>query len=106
MTTYRMWVPNRRGRADLHFSAPEIGPASVIHIAASEATPLDSASILLPQGVQSFRPNFGLASLTVQNISAREGTVDFNVFVDWETPLNIMVDITILGFPDQIIIGS
>lgn len=102
-----MWVPARKGRADLHFSNPEIKITSVVHIAISEATALDSMSVLGPQGryTQSFGANFGAASITVQNISVRNGAVDFYVFVDWPDKLDLYADITILDPPAAIIIG-
>jgi len=103
MVSYRMWVPNRRGGVDLHFSSPEIKKISVVHISVSEATALDSVSLL---GGQTFVPNFGAASITLQNVSVRDGTVDFYVFVDWSSPLNLLADITILDPPTQVIIGS
>jgi hypothetical protein len=106
MVTFRMWVPNRRGRADLHFTSPDIHAGSVIHISASEATALDTAEIFFQHGTQTFVPVFGAASITVQNISPRDGAVDFNVFIDWPDPLNIVTDITILDPPAEIIIGS
>lgn len=103
MVTYRMWVPNRKGRADLHFNAPEIKKISVVHITVSEATALGSVSLL---GGQTFVPNFGAASITLQNVSVRDGGVDFYVFVDWRSPLNLVTDITIMDPPAQIIIGT
>jgi hypothetical protein len=108
MFTVRMWVPNRRGRADLHLTNSAISDTSVIHISVSEATPLETASITGPEGlwVQTFRTNFGAASITVQNVSVRDGAVDFNVFVDSPQPLNIVADITILDPPAGIVIGT
>lgn len=102
MITFRMWVPNRKGRADLHFTSPTIKANSVIHISVSEATGLGPPLLF----GQNFSPNFGAASITVQNISVREGAVDFYVFVDWPDPLNIVADITILDPPAEIIIGT
>ena len=103
MVTYRMWVPNRMGRADLHFNAGEITKISVVHITVSEATALDSVQLL---GGQTFVPHFGDASITLQNVSVRDGGVDFNVFVDFSRPLHLVTDITIMDPPAQIIIGS
>lgn len=102
METFRMWVPNRRGRADLHFRSPSIKANSVVHISVSEATPLGPPVLF----GQNFSSNFGAASITLQNVSVREGTVDFYVFVDWPSPLNVVADITILDPPAQVIIGS
>ena len=104
MTTFRMWVPSRKGRADLHFSSPTIKASSVVHISVSEATPL--APGVLGGFGQNFSSNFGLASITLQNVSVREGAVDFYVFVDWRDPINLVTDITVLDPPTQIIIGS
>jgi hypothetical protein len=104
MTTFRMWVPNRKGRADLHFSSPAIKANSVVHISVSEATPL-TPGVLGGFG-QNFSTNFGAASITLQNVSVREGAVDFFVFVDWPHPLNLVTDITVLDPPAAIIIGT
>ena len=108
MYTVRMWVPNRRGRADLHLSNPDIRDTSVVHISVSEASPLGAASLLVDGVVQPFRPVFGSASITVQNISVRAGGVDFYIFVDSLNPLNIVADITIFDPPagSGIVIGS
>jgi hypothetical protein len=103
MKTYRMWVPNRKGRADLHFNAPDIKKISVVHVTVSEATEFGSSSLL---GGQSFLAHFGAASITVQNVSVRDGGVDFNVFVDWSSPLNLVTDITVLDPPVEVIQGS
>lgn len=103
MVTYRMWVPNRKGRADLHFSSPAISMNSVVHVAISEATALGPPLI---SGDQNFSSHFGAASITVQNISVRQGAVDFYVYVDWPSPLNLVADITVLDPPAEIIIGT
>jgi hypothetical protein len=105
MTTFRMWVPSRMGRADLHFTGPIIKANSVIHISASEASDLFPGQ-QFGGFSQNFSTIFGAASITVQNVSVREGVVDFYVFVDWPHPLNIVTDITILDPPEQIIIGN
>jgi hypothetical protein len=80
----------------------------VVHISVSEATPLDAASLIVGSGnlVQRFRAIFGAASITVQNVSVRQGAVDFNIFVDWPEPLNVYADITILDPPAAIVIGT
>lgn len=102
MITYRMWVPNRKGRADLHFSAPEIQLNSVVHISVSEATALGTPIFT----GQNFSTVFGSASITLQNVSVRQGAVDFYVHVDWPDPLHLVTDITILDPPAQVIIGT
>lgn len=103
MVTYRMLVPGRRGRADLHFTSPDIKANSVIHIAVSEAT---RGGPPLLTGGHAFEDNFGAASISVQNISIRAGTVDFYVFVNWGEPLDIVANISIFDPPLKIIFGS
>jgi hypothetical protein len=98
-----MWVPNRKGRADLHFFSPKITKNSVVHIAISEASALGPPDIVL--GIRKFSSIFGAASISVQNISVRDGAVDFYVHVDWSSPLNLVADITILDPPIEIIYG-
>ncbi|KXY43671.1 hypothetical protein COM24_29970 [Bacillus toyonensis] len=104
MATIRMWVPKRKDRAHLRLTSPVIKWNSVVHISVSEATELEPNQLF----GQNFPTVFGAASITVQNISVRDGVVDFNVFVDWSTPLNIVTDITILEPPadGNIIIGT
>jgi hypothetical protein len=102
MVSYRMWVPNRQGRSVLHFRTAEITPRSVVHISATEATPLDPPVL----SGQNFGGFIGDASITVQNVSPGDGVVDFVVFVDFFAPLNVVTDITILDPPKQIVIGS
>ncbi|WEK50234.1 MAG: hypothetical protein P0Y66_21750 [Candidatus Kaistia colombiensis] len=104
--TARMWVPNRRGRCALHYSNPNINVGNVTHISASEATPQNPNSQLLGLPGQHWQTNFGAASITVQNISVRQGAVDFYVFVDWATPLNLVVDMTFIDKPDLILSGT
>jgi hypothetical protein len=106
--TFRMWVPNRQGRADLHFRDPDIHPSSVVHIAVSEATARGESQNIFGSGPsnQDWGANFGDAAITLQNVSVGEGVVDFRVFVDWDGPLNLVTDITIFDPAAQIVIGT
>ena len=106
--TFRMWVPQRQGRADLQFRSPQINNFSVVHISVSEASKLDTTSLVpVRQGVgQTFTAHFGDAAITLQNVSVRDGAVDFRVFIDWESPLDLVTDITIFDSPVEVIIGS
>ena len=103
MVTVRMWVPNRRGRALLRLTSSLIKWNSVVHISVSEATGLSPALF-----GQNFSSKMGAASITVQNIAVRDGVLEFYVFVDWGSPLNLYTDITILDPPppSNIIIGT
>ena len=103
MTTFRMFVPKRHGRSLLHFRAPQITPQSVIHISATEASEVFDPP---PISGQSFFGFIGDASITVQNVSPGNGDVDFIVFVDFSSPLNVVTDITIMDPPEQIIMGT
>jgi hypothetical protein len=106
--TFRMWVPNRHGRADLHLRSPQITTFSVVHISISEATALDTVELLPPRpGLgQTFTSVFGDAAITLQNVAVRQGAVDFRVFVDWDSPLDLVADITIFDPPAEVIIGE
>jgi hypothetical protein len=98
-----MWVPRRRGRADLHFNSQTITRRSVVYISVSEATGLTPNTF---GGTQNFDAHFGAASITLQNVTVRDGGVDFNVFVDFGSPLNVVADITVLDTVPEIIIGT
>ncbi len=100
MTTFRMYLYGRRGRTVENFRAPQITRDSVVHISVSEATTIPP---------QSFTPNFdrfvGSANISVHNISPSNGRVDFVVTVEWDSPLNIVTDITILDPPQETVVG-
>ncbi|MFI9323971.1 hypothetical protein ACIGXI_29910 [Kitasatospora aureofaciens] len=101
MTTYRMYVPQRQGKTELHYNDPEIHENTPVHIAVTESTePVES---MWPP---SFHPWIGGATFTVNNVCPREGGVDFVVTVDWPSPLNISADITILDPIAQYIMGT
>jgi hypothetical protein len=107
--TYRMWVPNRQHQADLHFNSPTITVGSVVHISVSQATDLETANIIAAGGRQrqTFTHHFGSAPITLQNVSVRNGGVDFRVYVAWDDyPLNLVTDITVFDPPTEIIIGT
>jgi len=106
--TFRMWVPQRRGRADLHFRAPFINHFTVVHIAVSEATGLDQIEVIpLPNGAnQTFKAHQGDASISLQNVTVEPGVVHFRVFVDWDSPLNLVTDLTFFDPPVEVVIGS
>jgi hypothetical protein len=103
MQTFRMWVPNRQGRCDLHFNDPQIKLTSVVLITVSEATPLGVVELLA--NPQTFKSNLGLAPVTLQNVSVRQGGVDFRVAVEWDHPLNLYADITLVADSAAVVIG-
>jgi hypothetical protein len=39
-------------------------------------------------------------------VAVRQGAVDFRVFVDWDSPLDLVADITIFDPPEEVIIGT
>lgn len=107
MRTYRMWVPQRKGRADLHYGNADISEHSVVHISVSEATKRAEGKPLFgSDAAQDFSPHFGDASVTLQNVSVRNGGVDFYVLIASPTPLNIVADITVVDGPVTVVIGT
>lgn len=82
-----------------------INPNSVIHISACECI-FPEGSIFGAEGVIRHR---GLAPIWVKNIRPHgpnpgdsiTGGVEFYLQIDWNTPLNISVDITVLGEPED-----
>jgi hypothetical protein len=103
MISYRMWVPDRIGRSLEHFNSPVITSSSVVHVSASEAT--THSPSLFGGSWQSWASFIGAASITVQNVSVRNGGVDFYVVVDWRSPLHLSLDITVLDPPAAFVIG-
>lgn len=99
-----MWVPNRHGRADLHLGSPDIKSSSVVHISMSEAGGITGGGTF--PGGQPFGSFLGSAAITLQNVVVRDGGVDFRVFIDWGSPLNVVADITIIDGPPSVVIGT
>jgi hypothetical protein len=105
--TYRMWVPQRRYRADLKLRSSHINHFSVVHVSASEASRLDTVSLFPPGGGvgQTFEAKYGYANITVQNVTVGQGIVKFRLWIDWHTKLDIVCDITVFDPPVEVIIG-
>ena len=82
----------------LNFNWPPINAQSVVTISVSEGdahfggfgTPLD--------GISRRR---GAAVMGARNITPHEGGVEFYVEIGWDSPLNIVTDITVLDPPEQ-----
>ena len=83
----------------LRVTWPPIHSTSVVLISASECRADD---------VQRFTPVFerfvGDAAITVRNISPQEGFVDFWIYVDWEKPLDVAVDLVVLDPPNLMVV--
>lgn len=86
-----------------------ITPNSVVHISACECI-FSEGNIFGSEGVTRHR---GAAPVWIKNIRPHgpnpsdsiTGGVEFYLQIDWNTPLNIAVDITVLGEPaDKIIV--
>ena len=66
----------------------------MVHISVSEATAVGPPNISDTQNWTTFR---GEASITVQNITPNSGFVEFYVYADWGTPINLAYDITVIN---------
>lgn len=99
--TIRMYLRGRRGRCLENYRARTITSRSVVHISVSEATDLEP---------RTFTPVFsrfvGAANISVHNVSPSDGRVDFVVMVNWNRPLNIVTDITIMDDPVEFVLGQ
>jgi hypothetical protein len=105
--SYRMVLLQRQGRHVERFGAPEITRHSVVHVAASEVSYDNGPLFGEPTVEDRIRERFvGAADVAVKNVSPREGEVFFAIMVDFPTPLDIAVDITILDPPSQTILGG
>jgi hypothetical protein len=80
-------------------------PWSVIH---STSIVLISASEVRTDDVPRFIPVFerfiGDAPITVRNIAPQEGFVDFWIYVEWQDPLDVAVDIVVLDPPALMVV--
>ena len=106
--TYRMYIPQRRYRVDVKLRRRRINHFSVVHVSASEASRLDTVSLFPPAGGvgQTFTKKFGYANITVQNVTVRQGEVAFRLWIDWNTKLDVVCDITVFDPPIEVIIAG
>jgi hypothetical protein len=86
-TVFRWFVGNYNGRLNCTFSQSAINHQSVVLISVSEGK--EPSSTAAPERFQ------GDAHIWVENISPREGAVEFRIMVNWFEPLEIWVDIFI-----------
>jgi hypothetical protein len=70
--------------------------------------PIHSTSIVLISASQCRTDNFerfiGDAPITVQNIAPQEGFVDFWIYVNFEKPVDVAVDLVVLDPPSQMVV--
>ncbi|RWM92902.1 MAG: hypothetical protein EOR84_18930 [Mesorhizobium sp.] len=93
----RIFYSNMRGVTRINFNWPAINIKSAVIIAAAEW----QSGPLGPSLDGSHRPHLGAAPIWVSNVGAHglgdeAGGVEFLLHVDWNTPLNVMVTITVL----------
>ena len=90
MFTVRMYLRRKQGRNIFRLTNPNITANSVVHVAVTEATDLASGTLTPVYG-----RFIGDANITVHNIAPADGHVDFVVTVDFSSPLNVVMDISI-----------
>ncbi len=75
----------------LRINWPPIHSTSIVLISASQCR---------TDAIQRFTPIFerfiGDAAITVRNIAPQDGFVDFWIYVDWDKPLDVAVDLVVL----------
>ena len=76
-----------------------IHTTSIVLISASEVRSDD-----VPRFVPVFDRFIGNAPITVRNIAPQEGFVDFWIYVEWQDPLDVAVDIVVLDPPALMVV--
>ncbi|PCN44465.1 hypothetical protein B9C88_09625 [Brevibacillus laterosporus] len=97
----RVFYSNQQGVSRHNFNWPPINKKSAVLITAAE--------FFWPGGIgglEDIRPHLGAASIWVSNVGVHgpepgSGGVEFLLHVDWPTPLNVMVTITVLDDIEQ-----
>lgn len=94
--TIRVFFANRRGYFRQNFNWPgHITRNSVVQISISEARFEFPENPSFTGGPTLIRW-LGDARMTVHNISPHDEGVEFSYTIDWDHPLNIAIDITVL----------
>lgn len=114
-TSARYVLKNVRGRTKHNFNFPGVilSNQAVVHITASEIMPKEPPSTVGGGGVQNFMYHVGDANIWVSNVSphandhfnGEPGGVEYILNVDWGSPLNVAVTITVEDNPLRIIQG-
>ena len=104
----RYVVHNAHGRSKQNFNMPGVikSRQAVVHITASEVTAAP-ASVVAGGGTQNFMYNVGAANVWVSNVSphfndhfqGEPGGVEYILNVDWQSPLNVAVTVTVEDDP-------
>lgn len=98
-----------RGRVPMNFNMPGIirSGQAVVHVTAGEVVLGGEPSVVIGPGgttvEQTFRYNLGAADIWVSNVSphfnqhfpGEPGGVEFILHVDWDSPLNVAITITV-----------
>ena len=101
MQTIRLFYRGQQGRVRQNFNwgiTPPITKKSVIIMSAGEATAVDP-NIPSPEDAVSF--NLGDADVDVTNVSPHDGGVEFILHVNWGSPLDVLVTLTVLDPYEQ-----
>lgn len=99
--TIRLLYRGQLGRSRHNFNwgiNPPITKKSVVVMSASEAV-VDSGGIFGIENAVSF--NLGAADISVTNVSPHDGGVEFILHVNWTSPLDVLVDLTVLDPYEQ-----
>ena len=83
----------------MSFEWAPITRQSVVFISAAEAYDLGFPISPQDPGIVF---NLGGSDISVTNMSPRDGGVDFILYSQWNLPLNIVVDITVLDPPEEV----
>ena len=94
-----------QGRVRRNFNWPPITMKSAVVITAAEWAPAGGIF-----GALAGRPNLGEANVYVTNVGPHDpeggpGGVEFHLHVDWGSPLDVIVTISVLGDVEEFVAG-
>jgi hypothetical protein len=97
----RVFYTGQQGRSRKNLNWSPITKKSAVYITAAEWHPPGGFG-----GLEDIRPHLGEANISVTNIGVhgpegRAAGVEFHLHVDWSTPLNVMVTVTVLDEIEQ-----
>lgn len=98
--TIRILYRGLNGRVRMNFNwgiQPAISKKSVVLMSAAEAKV--GQGLFGPEEESSF--HLGDADVFVTNVSPHDGGVEFILHVNWPSPLDVLVDLTVLGPYEQ-----
>lgn len=103
--TIRVWWPKQTtGWVNFNWGGV-IDGQSVVHVSACEATDVPGQTFGFPQEIAGNTRMRGAAVIGVRNVRPHHdngggGGVEFYLEINWDSPLNVVTDITVMDPPE------